>query len=284
MVRLAATSPLALVLATTAALSAGCFDTSSSSTTLDYPTLLTVDPVHFRGGLSCGSPGLARYVVSLFDVSEPSMNCASPPCATTTSIPVPCQHQVSFGEPPLQHAHYYIGIIDGYSRDDVRQREPGSRDMLDPASDEIIAPTWTTTCGELPPDPPPAEDAGLEDAEANRTTDAAYNPLRFPTRVLDTAEVILHGCLPLAEASKPDASTDDGSVPPEDASVDAQPPEDAGLEAGEAAAPDSSGPEPEDASGEGGGEDGPAADGASGDTEADEGAIVEAGRAKRGRP
>jgi hypothetical protein len=280
MIRLAATSPLALVFATTAALSAGCFDTASSSTTLNYPTLLTIDPFHFRGSVTCGAPGLARYVVTLFDVSEPPMNCASPPCSTTTSIPVRCQHQVSFGEPPLQHLHYYTAIIEGYTRDDVKQREPGSRDMLDPSSDEIIAPTWTTTCGEVPPPAPPADDAGLEDAEANAATDGPpYNPLRFPTMVLQKAEVVMHGCAPLAEASKPDASTDDGSVPPEDASADAQPPEDGGPEAGEAAAPDSGGPEPEDAAGEGGDEDGPDTDGGG-----DDGGIEEAGRAKWGRP
>jgi hypothetical protein len=245
MVRLAATSPFALVFAAAAVFSAGCFDTSSSSTSLDYPTILTVDPINFRGRLSCGAPGLARYVVTIFDVSTaPPTDCPSPPCPrerTATSLPVQCQHQMSFGEPPLEPPRYYTAIIDGYNRE-VLQKTPGSRDMYDLSSDEIIPPTWTTTCGEVPPSPPD------EDAEADAAADAPpYNPLRFPTLVLPKAEVYLHGCIPFTDANKPDGSVDDGSTPPVDASVDAEPPHDVSLETGDAAVPDAVGSEPEDA-------------------------------------
>jgi len=253
MVRPAATSPFALVFAATTAFSAGCFDTSSSLVQLDYPTLLTVDPLHFRGKLTCGAPGLERYVVTIFNVSEPEpTDCASPPCPrvrTATSLPVRCQQQMSFGDPPLvANPAYYIAIIDGYDRDDVLQKTAGSRDLYDPVSDAIIPPTWTTTCGELPPSGP-AEDAGEDAATDGRR----YNPFRFPTLVLEKAEVILHGCIPFTEASPADASVDAGSTPPDDASGDAEPPHDVSLEGGDAAAPDAA--EPEDAA-EGGGEDG----------------------------
>jgi hypothetical protein len=266
MVRLAATSPFALVLAAAAVFLTGCFDTSSTITALDYPTLLTVDPISFRGRLPCGAPGLARYVVTIFDVSrEPPTGCPSPPCPhepTATSLPVLCQHQMSFGEPPLETPHYYIAIIEGYNREEVQQKQPGSRDMYDPSSDEIIPPTWMTTCGELPPPRPE------EDAEADATADAApYNPLRFPTLVLGKAEVFLHGCIPFRDASKLDASVDDGSAPPDDASADAEPPHDVSLETGDAAAPEDAGSEPEDAA-EGGVEDGRGGD--DGATEASE--------------
>ena len=253
MVRPAATSPFALALATAAALS-GCFDTSSSITTLDYPTLLTVDPTHFRGSITCGAPGLARYVVTIFDVSEaPPTECeTAPPCPrppTATSIPVLCQHQVSFGEPLLK-PDYYTAIIEGYNRDDVLQKTPGSRDMYDPSSDELIPPTWTTTCGDVGAPLPAA------DAEADATIDVpVYNPFRTPTLALRAREVILHGCLPFTEASSPDASVDGGSMP-DGAPEDATPPQDASFEAGDdAASDDGGGPQPEDAA-EGGGEDG----------------------------
>jgi hypothetical protein len=259
MVRPAATSPFALVLAGAAVFLAGCFDTSSSSPTLDYPTLLTVDPISFRGRIPCGAPGLARYVVTIFDVSKEPPECPSPPCPhepTATSLPVLCQHQMSFGEPPLEHPHYYIAIVEGYNRD-VLQKTPGSRDMYDPSSDEMIPPTWTTTCGELPP-------RSLEgDAEADATADApSYNPLRFPTLVIESGEVFLHGCIPFKEPSKLDASVDDGSAPPDGGSADAEPPYDVSLETGDAAAPEPGGSEPEDAAEAGvedgrGGNDGP---------------------------
>ena len=253
MVRPAATSPFALALATAAALSAGCFDTSSSVTTLSYPMLLTVDPSHFRGRLTCGAPGLARYVVTIFNVSEDlPTDCEASPCPrppTATSIPVLCQHQVSFGEPPLKSQYYYTAIIEGYNRDDVLQKMPGSRDMYDPSSDEIIPPTWTTTCGDLGVPTPAA------DAEADATIDVpVYNPFRLPTRALTDREVILHGCLPFLEASRPDASVDGGSMP-DGAPEDAAPPQDGTFEAGDDATPDGGGPEPEDAA-ESGGEDG----------------------------
>jgi hypothetical protein len=260
MVRPAAMSPFAFVFAATATLSAGCFDTSSSTATLDFPTLLTVDPLRFRGTLSCGEPGLARYVVSIFNLNAPATGCESPPCATATSIPVRCEQQVSFGQPLLQPNNYYTAIIEGYNRDDIKQKAAGSRDMLDVSSSALIAPTWTTTCGELPPDQPD-EDAGIPelDAEADAADAARYNPLRFPTRVLDKAEVFLHGCIPFSDVNRPDASDDGGSPPPDDASFDVEPPHDVSVETGadtapDASTPDSGGPQPEDAA-EGGGGD-----------------------------
>ena len=260
MVRLAATSPFVLVFAAAGAFLAGCFDTSSSLVQLDYPTLLTVEPLHFRGKLGCGAPGLERYVVTIFDVSESAPACDAPPCPRppiATSLPVRCQHQMSFGQPPLVPPRYYIATIDGYDRDDVLQKTVGSRDLYDPISEEIVPPTWTTTCGELPPERPD------EDAAADAATDGrSYNPFRFPTLVREKAEVILHGCIPFTEANQADASVDAGPTPPDDASEDAEPPHDVSLEAGDASAPDGAGPEPEDAA-EGGGDDGGGDDGAS---------------------
>jgi hypothetical protein len=257
MVRHAAKSPLALLLATTAVLSAGCFDTSSTITTADYPTRLTVDPVLFRGSLQCGAPGLARYVVTLTDVS------VSPPRQLPASVPVACQNHLSFGEPAVlgdensagvEHAHYYTATVDGYNRDDVVPAGLGSRDMLDPSSGEVVVPTWMTTCGEVRSSPPDV-DADV-DADFGAVEDGSrpYNSLRYPTRALSKAEVILHGCLPLSATATPDASTGDGSA-------DGGPPNDAASDANDVAEPDSGEPGDADGIDDGSMDDGGSADG-----------------------
>jgi hypothetical protein len=203
MARPPAKSPFALLFAITSVLSAACFDTSSTITTADYPTVLTVDPTLFRGSLRCGAPNLERYVVTLFDVSVEGIPALRP------TVPVPCQSLVSFGEPFVTPLHYYTATIQGFDR--VVEPDPsgegadaGNPKMLDPTSGEEVAPAWTTSCGALPPRP-------RADAEDDATDDGPtpYNPLRYPTQVLGKIEVILHGCLPLA--ATPDASVDDGS-------------------------------------------------------------------------
>jgi hypothetical protein len=242
MLRLAATSPLALVLVGTAALSAGCFDTSSTITTADYPTLLTVDPTHFRGNLTCGAPGLARYVVTLIDVTAVEEQEKSP---TVSAGPVPCQNFLSFGDSVIKNVHYYIGIVDGYERDDVRPAELGSRNMTDPSSGAVVPPTWTTTCGEVT-SVPPEEDASSDAAEVDATADPRpFNPLRFPTLALARREVILHGCIPFTDVSRPDASVEDAAIDSgetTDASSDGEPPRDAAAEAGDSTDEDGAGP------------------------------------------
>jgi hypothetical protein len=243
-----ATPPLALIFATAAVLLTGCFDTSSTITTADYPTRLTVDPLMFRGSLYCGAAGLERYVATLYDVS------VAPVVAVTTSGPVDCQNFVSFGEPLIVSTHFYTAAIDGYDRDvetdpSGEVLEGGRPKMRDPSSKEPISPKWATTCGEVPPPTPAADAEVLEDA-------APYNPLRYPTQALGKSEVIVHGCLPLAGAITPDGPTGDGSSGGNDGSTDAQEPADASAETSDGAEPDGGSPGDDGASdvepGEGG--------------------------------
>jgi hypothetical protein len=149
--------------------------------------------------------------------------------------------------------HYYIATIDGYDRDDVKPADFGSPEfgspvMRDPVSNELIVPTWTTTCGEVPPPDLPA------DAEADAASDGpSYNRLRYPTQVLGKSEVILHGCIPLAPVPTPDASVDDGASGADGGSVDGETPRDASFEGSDVAEPDGGGPGDDEG---GGGEEG----------------------------
>jgi hypothetical protein len=191
-------------------LMAGCFGDANTNPQLGYPTLLTVDPASFRGTLSCGAPGLTRYVVTLTDLSNEDGGFLTLP----SSPPVPCDSIISFSRPSgavgnqyIVAGHYYIGEIDGYDREDVTPAELGSRTMVD-STGAVVVPRWTTTCGEIPRQ---LIDAGDLDGGA-ADAPPPYNPLRFPTVVPGTFDALLRGCLPLAETSPPDASTADVSV------------------------------------------------------------------------
>jgi hypothetical protein len=247
----------------------GCFDTSSNVTAGEYPTILTVDPALFRGGLSCGAPGLVHYVATLTDVT------ASEQFPSTT--PVACQSIVSYSEPKVRVGNHYITIghlyvaaIDGYDRDGIEPESVGSRTMVDIATREVVPPRWTTTCGEssavvqdagngdaeLDADPP-TRSSPQEDAGADADAPPPYNPLRAPTQVIWKEEVILRGCYPLKDVSGPDASvgdagsTNDAPIDGEtDASVDQEPP-DASPPGADAASDTGDGATAEDGAAEG---------------------------------
>jgi hypothetical protein len=213
-----AVTPFALACAVAAFLAAAaCSDSSNTTSTGgQYPTLLTVDPLLFRGTLPCGAPGLERYVATVTDVTDLSVDAASP---VASSLPTPCQTSVSFGDKVVAMYHYYTAVIDGYDRADIEAVEPGQRQMRDAATKEAVAPVWTTTCGErsvLDRDKDAAVD---EDAEAGAGT-SYYTPymlLRWPTYAIGQADVVMHGCLPFVVSPAPDASVPDASV--SDASV-----------------------------------------------------------------
>jgi len=231
-----AVSPFALACAVAAFLAAAaCSDSSNTtSTTGQYPTLLTVDPLLFRGTLQCGAPGLERYVASVTDVSVDAASFAA------TSLPTPCQSRVSFGDTVVAIYHLYTAVIDGYDRNDIAPAEPGQRQMFD-ADKNPVSPIWTTTCGEVPvfvdadaaaDEDAAADDAAADDAAADAGADAdvangyvvpPYIQLRAPTYTIGQVEVVMHGCLPLVALPAPDASAPDASAPdasvPEDSSA-----------------------------------------------------------------
>lgn len=214
-----AVTPFALACAVAAFLAAAaCSDSSNTTSTGgEYPTLLTIDPLLFRGSIPCGAPGLGTYVATVTDIS---VDAASP---VASSYPTPCQSPVSFGSclPSNQCTrsvvaiyHYYTAAIDGYDRDDITPAEPGQRQMVDAATGDVVLPRWTTTCGELPgllddPDAAVDEDTGAD--VANGAT--PYMRLRAPTLAIGNINVVMHGCLPFGASPTPDASAPDASEP-----------------------------------------------------------------------
>jgi hypothetical protein len=211
-----AVTPFALACAVAAFLAAAaCSDSSNTTSTGgEYPTLLTIDPLLFRGTLPCGAPGLERYVATVTDLS---VDAASP---VASSLPTPCQTLVSFGDKVVAMYHYYTAVIDGYDRADIEAVEPGQRQMRDAATKEAVAPAWTTTCGEVPGFADDDKDAAVdEDVEASTGNGLTpYTRLRSPTFAIGQTDVVMHGCLPFvvspaADASVPDASVPDASLP-----------------------------------------------------------------------
>jgi hypothetical protein len=177
---------------------AGCSDSSNTLSTIATVTLVTADPLKFRGALQCGSRGLETYVVALFDTSQPS-------APVGVSSPTACTNPTSFGQLPVVPGDHYVGAIDGYDRADIMPAAVSSRQMLD-LSGNPVSPRFTTTCGEFPT----TGDAstGASDAsEGGAGTPPSGNPLRAPTQALLATEVFLQGCLPLSESSSADAST-----------------------------------------------------------------------------
>jgi hypothetical protein len=161
--------------------------------------LLTADPAVFVGGVRCG-PELRKYVVTLTDVTGGAMSIVG------SSPPTDCTTLTSFGRPTLMPLHFYIAAIDGYDRDDIAPAmgDAGARQMIDPATMAPVAPRWTTTCGEY-----------IAPVADGATSDAAPNPIRYPTLTLEAVEVFLHGCLPLRPAEPSDGGAETGAPPDE---------------------------------------------------------------------
>jgi hypothetical protein len=180
---------------------AGCVGDPSAYSIAPAITLLSADPSTFLGAVRCGVPGgVQRYVVTLRDVGPQFRQEMSMP----SSEPTPCSELVSFTPlaPPLDQSppslirnDYYVARIQGYDRDDIVPRDgagSGTEKMIDPVTAEPVLPRWTTGCGM-------ATDTG---------SDAAVNPLEFPTQVLASIEVFLHGCLPFEAIPATDAGAD----------------------------------------------------------------------------
>jgi hypothetical protein len=169
-----------------AALGLGCTDTSTGTATIASPTLVTVDPAEFRGGLLCGDfPGAWKtYVATLTDVTDPAN-----PAVLASSRPVPCAMSVSFAF--VVTGHYYTTDIDGYDRSDITPvggASSGSREMVDGLGSPV-APRWRTSCGKA------AEqaDAGSAEAEAG-TQPASSDAGAQPTESWTMMNIIVRHC------------------------------------------------------------------------------------------
>jgi hypothetical protein len=187
----------------------GCTDTSSSLTVVAVPTLLTVDPRLFLGGVRCGAPDLVSYVSAVIDVtmiSSPIVAASTPPTAVST--PTTCPTPTSFGSPPVVVGDLYIAQVDGYDRPAcdvagcIKPSAPGSRQMVDSATGAPVAPRFRWQCGE--PSNTPADASG---------DGSSGSALRAPVRALYSTEVFFQGCEPLTEVPSADASAPDACGP-----------------------------------------------------------------------
>jgi hypothetical protein len=226
---------------------AGCLDTANSATSgIVVPTLLTVEPSLFLGDVGCGERGLARYVVTLTDVTSGASQLPIPSSSLTG-----CTTSTSFGTPAdlgdagirsVQQGHLYTAEIDGYDRADLNQA-PGAREVTD-STGVVVPPRWTTTCGVAAPQPDAsiADDAEAQsDASSPTSTpveaqapSSAANPLLSPTLVLGSTEVFFHGCLPFTSRSALPLA-DGGNLPsssPPSTDADASTDEDAAPDGG----------------------------------------------------
>jgi hypothetical protein len=214
---------------------AGCFlSTDTSNTTTTSPTLLTVDPLSFRGGVRCTEGELRQYAVTLTDVTPPLDGFEQPVPFPVTSGLIPCnepvlfaggRHLVDAGR-PLEIGHYYVARIDGYDTDDVELVEADAGIMVARriSTKEPVLPRWTTTCGE--PFSAGADDGGQpaqDGADADAGSSAGRNPFRRPTLIMDSIDIRLQGCIPFDRS---------GSPPPADAAAETQTPVDASADDG----------------------------------------------------
>jgi hypothetical protein len=207
----------------------GCTSSGATVTSTTATTLLKIDPSVFLGSLACAPSTdaagvLHAYTVRLQDLSidlDDACSVAHPELATVG--PIPCTEPAFYGAPPLAVGHYYRAIVDGYDRSDLVPVTPGGPELKGPGPmDGIVAPRWTTTCGELahpaPTNPEACEDAtaGVEgDAEAG--VGSVFLPFR-PATLINGGTNELEGCLPFAaapaplDAGAPDASGTDASA------------------------------------------------------------------------
>lgn len=118
------------------------------------PTLVAVAPADFKGEVPCAdAPGaMRRYVVTLFDLGsaeEPTAPYALPSGVVRGGDgifrPTACEQVAAFGF--VIPGHRYDAEVEAYDRTDLHAVGPGSRNLMDDATGEYVAPRWTTTCG-----------------------------------------------------------------------------------------------------------------------------------------
>jgi hypothetical protein len=172
---------------------ASCSSTSSGSSVIP-PTLLTLLPSTFAGGVQCARlPGAWQsYVATLTDVTDPAK-----PSTLASSRPTPCSMPVSFGA--IAPGRRYTASIDAYDRADIVPAGgagSGSRDQLDPATGQVVAPRWRASCGALDSD---AGVGGPGDASGRSDAADAWSP-SGATMCVAYANVLIQDCSPLAGA------------------------------------------------------------------------------------
>lgn len=123
----------------------GCSDDPELVIAVEHPTLVEVSPSAFLGTVPClaGQGSMTRYVATLIDTTDPAQ-----PFVLPSSPPIPCNATVGFSF--VVPGHTYAATIDGYDRDDLEPVAPGVRELVDPETQELVEPRWTTECGRRP--------------------------------------------------------------------------------------------------------------------------------------
>jgi len=131
-----------------------------------HPTMIRVEPEDFQGPVVCArdGSGFKLYVATIVDRnfgeggapgSVQTNEAGSPEeggadgFRAPSSDPTPCTTGVGFGF-VVPDRHYEV-FIDGYDRDDLVARAPGSPELVpsepeDPVQANVVAPRWRSKC------------------------------------------------------------------------------------------------------------------------------------------
>jgi len=154
------------LLAFGAAAGAGCSSGAATTTSVTHPTMIRVEPEDFQGPVVCARDG-SGFKVYVATIVDRDLGEGGAPGSTDTneggspeeggadgfrapsSDPTPCTTGIGFGF-VVPNRHYEV-FIDGYDRDDLVARAPGSaelvpRDPEDPVQASVVAPRWRSKC------------------------------------------------------------------------------------------------------------------------------------------
>ena len=137
-------------------MTAGCFDSATEPDEVVYPTLIAVAPADFLGNVPCTETAgaMRRYSATVYDVSvDPPLEYFPLPSSNL----IPCLQAVAFSF--VVPDHEYVARIQGYDRDDLSKQSAGSPHAVGDDG-QVVAPRWTTECGQLVTDLGGAAGAG----------------------------------------------------------------------------------------------------------------------------
>src|SRR5882724_3491393 len=127
----------------------GCSSSTTATTTIARPELVSVSPDDFVGSPGCGSDPahVQSYVATLFDVTPGADGSTPEPGAQlASSAPTSCLLPVTFSN--VVTGHRYLAQVDAFNvaREDIAPSSPGGRLQFD-QNGMGVAPLWTYTCG-----------------------------------------------------------------------------------------------------------------------------------------
>jgi hypothetical protein len=125
----------------------GCNNTTATAAGVTPSTAIAVDPAEFLGSVPCvdTAGGMRLYVATLTDVSPlRTIGLLEGGLVLPSSLPTSCHVTVLFES--ILDGRQYKASVDGYDRDDITPLAPGSSVMVDPVTQEYIAPRWQTKC------------------------------------------------------------------------------------------------------------------------------------------